>query len=100
MCICRNAEELVYGMNNSGSKVLFADAERIALIEPKMGECPELAAVIGCRLPDGAATSSKVTRYSTVLETAAGKTIPPVDVEQDDDATLFYTSGTTGLSND
>ena len=91
-----NGDELEYGMHDSGTKVIFVDQERLKLITPLLdGKCPGLTTVIGCRLTS-APSHPKVTTYETMLAGAAGMALPVIKVEQDDDATLFYTSGTTG----
>jgi long-chain acyl-CoA synthetase len=90
-----NGDELEYGMNDSGAKVLFCDQERLDLISPLLGaKCPMLSAVVAIRSEQSA--HELVHAYSDVLAANAGASLPSVDLEQDDDATLFYTSGTTG----
>jgi long-chain acyl-CoA synthetase len=89
--------ELQYGLADSGAAVLFADGERLDRIEPHLGELPVLRAVVVARddrstLPGGAL------RFADVLGDAPPDAEPPAGVElaPDDDATIFYTSGTTG----
>jgi non-ribosomal peptide synthetase component F len=90
-----NGEELEYGMNDSGTKVLFCDQERLDLVAPLLGsKCPGLSAVIAIRSEPSA--HEMVSSYSDVLAAHAGAPMPDIDIAQDDDATLFYTSGTTG----
>jgi long-chain acyl-CoA synthetase len=90
-----NGAELEYGMNDSGTKVLFCDEERLALISPLLGDkCPALTAVVAIRAEP--ASHELVDSYAEVLAAHAGATLPDINIEQDDDATLFYTSGTTG----
>ena len=54
ICVPLNAwwtgAELVYGLNNSGSKLLICDAERLARIAPHRAELPALETVIVSRL--------------------------------------------------
>lgn len=84
-------EELKYGLEDSGSKVLFADQERVDRILPVL---PDLdLSVIGVRLkadspPEG------VDAFHDVL--MVGAPLPEVEMDTDDDATILYTSGTTG----
>jgi long-chain acyl-CoA synthetase len=83
------APELEYGLRDSGAKVLVADeerAERLAGVLPGLG-IP--AIVVRGRPPAGAEA------YDAVLG-AIGDTLPDAVIEPDDDATIFYTSGTTG----
>jgi len=88
-------EELEYGLRDSGSSVLFADAERAARTQPLRLSLPDLRHVMVARaegpLPD------HVPRFEDVVDTVgADVVLPPVSLEPEDDATIFYTSGTTG----
>ncbi|GAA2440296.1 class I adenylate-forming enzyme family protein [Actinomadura vinacea] len=87
------AAELEYGLTDSGAKLLITDlqrAERLAAALPRLG-LPALVARAGGALPTG--TES----FENALA-SAGPAAPPPDVRLDpeDDATIFYTSGTTG----
>ena len=85
------AEEMAYGLEDSGTKVLVADAERV---ERSREACARLdIATVGVRLGDGA-TPEGVDRWDEVVEPGAAR--PEVEVGPDDDATILYTSGTTG----
>jgi len=94
IAVCLNAwwtaEETTYGLEDSGSKVLIADHERLQRAEAAIAKL-ELSA-IGVRLPEGAAPA--VTRYEDARVPNA--TLPEVDIQPSDDATILYTSGTTG----
>ncbi|MEN3272233.1 MAG: steroid-24-oyl-CoA synthetase [Actinomycetota bacterium] len=87
------APELVYGFEDSGSKVVFLDeerAERLADELPKLG----LAGVIVAKPTKSIAGTE---RWDDVLgDVPADAELPDVDVAPDDLATIFYTSGTTG----
>ncbi len=83
-------EELDYALRDSGSRVAIADAERLERIAPLMGDL-ELRAVAvrtGGELPEGADVWPDVV--------VPGAPLPEVDVQPDMDATILYTSGTTG----
>lgn len=84
-------DELEYGFEDCGAKVVFADHERVERLAP-IREGLGLS-VIGVRLPDGG-TPEGVDRYEEVLD--PGAALPEVAVGLDDDATILYTSGTTG----
>ncbi|MFC0283989.1 class I adenylate-forming enzyme family protein [Camelimonas abortus] len=88
------ADELVYCLKDSGAAVLAADGERIDRIRDRLGEIPARA-VIGTRpeqpFPPG------VIPWDAVVTATPGATLPPADIAPDDDATIFYTSGTTGM---
>jgi long-chain acyl-CoA synthetase len=89
-------EEIDYGLRQSESQVVIADHERVTRMEP-------LAAglglkVLGVRLPEGFSAPGVTTleRYEDVIDPGAGLRLPEVDIDPDDDATILYTSGTTG----
>jgi len=83
-------EELDYALRDSGSRVVIADAERLERIEPLLAELGlrGVAVRVMGELPAG------VERWQDVV--VAGATLPEVDVQPDMDATILYTSGTTG----
>ncbi len=93
-------DELVYGLNDSGARAIVCDAERWAIIAPRMGDLPSLEHIMVSRAVD------KVDGDAIALESVIGATadwpglpdrdLPDVDIHTDDDATIFYTSGTTG----
>lgn len=92
-------EELRYGLADSTPKVLVADAERVERVTPVLDELRATAPlhVIAVRtesdLPSGA-----VGWDDAVDPATAPATLPSADIDTDDDATIFYTSGTTGVS--
>ena len=90
-----SAAELEYGLTDSGAKVLIADverAERLAGVLPGLG-VPCVVARADGAVPEGCEA------FEDVLGDAgdpAGAVLPDVALDPDDDATIFYTSGTTG----
>ena len=87
------AQELVYGLTDSGSKVAFVDGERLARLTPELGQL-DLAMVVARAERD---VPESVRRFEDVLgEVPGGATLPAVTIDPEDDATIFYTSGTTG----
>ncbi|WP_229023073.1 class I adenylate-forming enzyme family protein [Actinomarinicola tropica] len=84
-------DELKYGLEHSGAAVLVADRERVERATPLLGGLPDLK-VVAVRtpgdLPEG------VDRFEDVLP--VGAALPEVELHTDDDATILYTSGTTG----
>ena len=83
--------ELEYGLTDSGAKVVVADAERLERLTPHLGALPDLVVVVV--RPDGDPGNGR--RWDDlVLEPASS--LPDVAIEPEDDATIFYTSGTTG----
>jgi len=93
--------ELEYGLTDSGSKVLFVDPERLERLAEHLHHCPDLVRVYVCREEDEIAhpkvrrledVIGPVERWSALPDTP----LPVVPLEPDDDATILYTSGTTG----
>ncbi|GAB2479847.1 class I adenylate-forming enzyme family protein [Streptosporangium sandarakinum] len=80
------AQELEFGVSDSGAKVVIADAERA---ERLAGRAPLI--VVRGEAPEGARPFEEV-----LGEVAADVTLPEVEVSPEDPATIFYTSGTTG----
>jgi long-chain acyl-CoA synthetase len=101
-CVGMNAwwttEEMKYGLSDSRPLVLIADAERVERVLGALDELRLTAplAVLTVRydgaLPDGAE------RWEDVVDTtAAPPELPAAEIDPDDDACIFYTSGTTGF---
>jgi long-chain acyl-CoA synthetase len=90
--------ELAYGLGDSGAKVAFVDAERAERIRAHLGDLPELETVV--TVPDRGVVTSGTALGPTFFEflgDVAPDAVPPgVELLPDDDATIFYTSGTTG----
>jgi acyl-CoA synthetase (AMP-forming)/AMP-acid ligase II len=90
--------ELEYGLRDSRPKVLIADDERVERVLPAFdalrAEAPlHLISVRSERdLPAGASRWNDVVRPDE-----APATLPDASIDPDDDATIFYTSGTTGF---
>lgn len=86
--------ELEYGMNDSGSKLLFCDRERVALLKDRREAMPALERMIAIRtegdLPEG------ISHFEDILTQPDSLELPEVDIHPDDAVTIFYTSGTTG----
>ncbi|MHB8330049.1 MAG: class I adenylate-forming enzyme family protein, partial [Acidimicrobiales bacterium] len=94
--------ELEYGLADSGTSVAFVDAERLERLLPHLGRLPELRAVVVAmedRSPFVAPTGAAVPVIpitDLVGDPGPGLSIPEVEIAPEDDATIFYTSGTTG----
>ncbi|MFT5012020.1 MAG: long-chain acyl-CoA synthetase [Patiriisocius sp.] len=85
------AEELDYALKDSEPKVLFCDQERWDRFAEIKGGFPELK-IVGVRLN---APTEGVTPFDDVAKT--GGELPERTIDGDEDACIFYTSGTTGL---
>ncbi len=84
------ADELEFALEDSAPKILFVDSERLARIaeRPDMANGIKVVAVRTANIPAG------VTPWSEVEATAS--VLPDATIDPDDDACIFYTSGTTG----
>jgi long-chain acyl-CoA synthetase len=104
-----SAEELRYGLEDSGSKVAFVDTERAERIRPVLGGLPYLGAVIvadehrskaaeqlAVSEPSEAAPVSEWPFPLALGTVDEGASPPDISIDPEDDATIFYTSGTTG----
>ncbi len=86
-----SGEELEYGLSDSGSTVAVVDEQRLAEITPHLGAL-DLRGLIVARA-DG--TVGEADRMEDVVADLVDER-PDVSIDPDDDATIFYTSGTTG----
>ena len=103
ICVPLNAwwtgEELAYGLDNSGTKVLICDDERWERIAPHRSEIPSLETVFVSRAQsalEGVQSLESVIGTPNEFADLPQKALPEVEIAADDDATIFYTSGTTG----
>jgi long-chain acyl-CoA synthetase len=85
------ADETDYGLRDSGSRVLIADPERLERAAATLADAGIAAIAVrsqGAALPTGAV------RYEDAV--VPGTPMPAVAIDPHDDATILYTSGTTG----
>ena len=102
-CVGMNAwwtpHEMEYALDDSQPKVLIVDDERLErashILEAVRVRLPHPLHVVTVRtdreLPPNAA------RWADVMAADDPGTLPEVAIDPDDDATIFYTSGTTGF---
>jgi long-chain acyl-CoA synthetase len=83
-------EELSFALDDCGATVLIADRERVERAEAAWRR--RGTRVIGVRAPE---VPTGADRYEDVVE--LGTPMPEVEIRPDDDATILYTSGTTGF---
>ncbi len=93
--------ELEYGLADSGAKIAIVDAERFERIAEHLSGLEALEHVYVSRSAEEVA-HPKVSALEGVIGASAGwatlddAELPPCDLAPDDEATIFYTSGTTG----
>ncbi|HVN83217.1 MAG TPA: class I adenylate-forming enzyme family protein [Candidatus Binatia bacterium] len=86
-------EELEYGLTDSESRFLFCDVDRAKRVAPHLGGL-KIERVVVAR---GDAAVAKAVPFAALIAAAGGDlAMPDVAIEPEDDATIFYTSGTTG----
>jgi long-chain acyl-CoA synthetase len=94
--------ELEYGLADSGAKVAVMDAERFERLTEHLSNLPNLARAYVSRMRDEEVAHPYVTKLESVVGGAndwgklPDQPLPDVQIDADDDATIFYTSGTTG----
>ncbi|WP_214416799.1 class I adenylate-forming enzyme family protein [Sphaerisporangium fuscum] len=81
--------ELEYGLSDSGAKVVIVDGERAERLRGT--EVPMIVTRATGGLPPGAREFGEV-----LGEVRADVPLPSVELDPEDPATIFYTSGTTG----
>ncbi|MDG1825206.1 MAG: class I adenylate-forming enzyme family protein [Henriciella sp.] len=94
-------DELEYGLKDSGAKVAIVDGHIHERIREHMDKLPDLEALIIARDDNEHADPRVRSLESFIGPTSAWAGLakiglPPVDLGTDDDATIMYTSGTTG----
>jgi long-chain acyl-CoA synthetase len=93
--------ELEYGLTDSGAKVAVVDRQRLARLSQQLHNCPALEHIFVSRATEEIA-HPKVEKLESVIGNVNSwsllpdRPMPVVTLEPDDDATIFYTSGTTG----
>ncbi len=96
--------ELAYGLGDSGTKVAVLDGERLNRLLPHLVDLGRggLEHVVAVR-PDDVGQEfdlpAAIELYEELLAVArngGGSELPTAEIGTDDDATIFYTSGTTG----
>jgi acyl-CoA synthetase (AMP-forming)/AMP-acid ligase II len=87
--------ELAYGLADSGARALICDASRHARIAPHLAELPDLAHIIVSRGGSGDRLEDLIGPASQWAGLPDAD-FPDADIDPDDEAGIFYTSGTTG----
>jgi long-chain acyl-CoA synthetase len=96
--------ELAYCLADSGAKVVVVDGERWQRLQPLLAELPDLQQVIVARANDAPLDDTRAVAWDSLLGPTntwadlPDRPLPDVALTADDDATLLYTSGTTGAA--
>jgi long-chain acyl-CoA synthetase len=94
-------KELEFGLKDCGAKVAFVDRGGFERISRHLHNCQALERVFVCR-HEGEISDPKVAKLATIVGEVSDwhrlpdRPLPDVSMAADDDATIFYTSGTTG----
>lgn len=87
--------ELEYALEHSGARLVFTDLERAQALVNTPTRIATLEKMVKVRSSDQALAG--VDEFATLISAAnAEQTMPDIDLAPDDDASIFYTSGTTG----
>ena len=82
-----STEEMIYGIEDSGMKLLFVDQERLDRIGPQ-------AETLGLELITVRSEESSFDDWEAFI-TGANENMPEIDIHPSSNATLLYTSGST-----
>lgn len=92
--------ELEYGLSDSGAKLLVADGGSYERMKPHLGNLPGLETVIVTRpagdIEDGVLLLTDLIGDSHSWADLPDADFPAADVDPETDASILYTSGTTG----
>ena len=91
-------DEILYGLRDSGARVLVADARRFERVADEVlaGRLPELEAVVLIDADPAQFGGGPLLHRFDELTTAPTEKFPDTPIDEDDAAVIFYTSGTTG----
>ncbi len=93
--------ELEYGLVDSGAKVAILDSERLERLAEHLPQCPAIQRVYVSRELDEISNPLQATLESVIgapddYAALPDRDLPDAEMGPEDDATIFYTSGTTG----
>src|SRR3954451_10569919 len=90
--------EMEYALADSRPKVLIADDERVERVVPALERLRAVAPLALVAVRSAGDVPADARRWDDVVRPAdAPARLPAADIDPDDDATIFYTSGTTGF---
>lgn len=94
-------DELEYGLKDSGAKIAVIDPQILDRIRDHLGNLPDLKSIIVARGGEKE-TDARVSTMDALIGPAMSWSaldkigLPDIELGPDDDATIMYTSGTTG----
>jgi long-chain acyl-CoA synthetase len=89
-------DEIVYGLRDSGSKILVADQGRFDRIAEHLDDCADLEAVYLVDAdPADYGDDPRLHRFDELTDRPS-PTLSDTPIDEGDAAVIFYTSGTTG----
>ena len=86
--------ELAYGVRDSGATVVICDPARLDRLAPERDTLLDVHWLVA--RPEDPHPAPEVTVLAELLEGGDDVALPSVAIGPEDDATIFYTSGTTG----
>ncbi len=97
-------DELAYGLSDAGATLAFVDEERLERLRGHLDGLDDLTTLVvvsedrsrDAGTGDAHPTTAIVPFRATLGEVTTGASLPDVVIDPDADATIFYTSGTTG----
>jgi acyl-CoA synthetase (AMP-forming)/AMP-acid ligase II len=88
--------ELAYGLLDSGARFVFADAERLARLKDLPPSVEQLFVARAANPAAGVTVLEDVIGAPAHWQDLPQRPLPDAALSPEDDATIFYTSGTTG----
>ena len=93
--------ELEYGLRDSGATVAIVDSERFERLSEHLHACPDLTRLLVCRHDEDMGHPLAARLEDVIGQPNDWASLPPglmpeISLEAEDNATIFYTSGTTG----
>jgi long-chain acyl-CoA synthetase len=88
--------ELAYGILDCEARFVFADAERLARLKDLPPFVEHLFVTRAANPPSGVTVLEEVIGAPAHWQNLSEDAVPDVPLSPEDDATIFYTSGTTG----
>jgi acyl-CoA synthetase (AMP-forming)/AMP-acid ligase II len=90
--------EMAFGLRDSRPKILIADDERLERVLPILDGLRKQAPLHVISVRSDRELPQDASRWADVVDPEhAPASLPAAEIDPDDDATIFYTSGTTGF---